>query len=160
MGPNRKDRFAINEDLPTITTTSKIAIIGAGFGGMAGAIKTMNKYDEHDIQIFERHDNFGGTWYANTYPGCASDIPAFWYSFSFALTSNWSRIQPPQYEMEEYLLRIAEQYKLKEKQDSKLKSIKLNGMTLVVNGLCLHTMLKLVKESFTKVSFYLPVKVV
>ena len=77
LGPNRKDRFAINEDLPTITTTSKIAIIGAGFGGMAGAIKTMNKYDEHDIQIFERHDNFGGTWYANTYPGCASDIPAF-----------------------------------------------------------------------------------
>ena len=52
LGPNRKDRFAINEDLPTITTTSKIAIIGAGFGGMAGAIKTMNKYDEHDIQIF------------------------------------------------------------------------------------------------------------
>ena len=50
--------------------------------------------------------------------------------------------------MEEYLLRIAEQYKLKEKQDSKLKSIKLNGMTLVVNGLYLHTMLKLVKESF------------
>ena len=42
LGPNRKDRFAINEDLPTITTTSKIAIIGAGFGGMAGAIKTMN----------------------------------------------------------------------------------------------------------------------
>ena len=115
LGPNRKDRFAINEDLPTITTTSKIAIIGAGFGGMAGAIKTMNKYDEHDIQIFERHDNFGGTWYANTYPGCASDIPALWYSFSFALTSNWSRVQPPQYEMEEYILRVAEQFKLREK---------------------------------------------
>lgn len=115
LGPHRKDRFAINEDLPTITTTSKIAILGAGFGGMASAIKTMQKYDEQDIQIFERHDNFGGTWYANTYPGCASDIPALWYSFSFALTSNWSRIQPPQYEMEEYILRVAEQFKLREK---------------------------------------------
>ena len=41
LGPHRKDRFAINEDLPTITTTSKIAILGAGFGGMASAIKTM-----------------------------------------------------------------------------------------------------------------------
>ena len=115
LGPHRKDRFAINEDLPTITTTSKIAILGAGFGGMASAIKTMQKYNEQDIKIFERHDNFGGTWYANTYPGCASDIPALWYSFSFALTSNWSRVQPPQYEMEEYILRVAEQFKLREK---------------------------------------------
>ena len=115
LGPNRKDRYAINDKLPTITTSSKLAIIGAGFGGMAGAIKTMEKYDEHDIQIFERHDNFGRHRYANTYPGCASDIPALWYSFSFALTSNWSRIQPPQYEMEEYILRVAEKFKLKEK---------------------------------------------
>ena len=159
LGPNRKDRYAINDKLPTITTSSKLAIIGAGFGGMASAIKTMEKYDEHDIQIFERHDNFGGTWYANTYPGCASDIPALWYSFSFALTSNWSRIQPPQYEMEEYILRVAEKFKLKEKQDSKLKSTKLNGMMLMVNGLYMHTMLKLVKELFIKVSFYLHAKV-
>ena len=41
LGPNRKDRYAINDKLPTITTSSKLAIIGAGFGGMAGAIKTM-----------------------------------------------------------------------------------------------------------------------
>ena len=34
---------------------------------------------------------------------------------SFALTSNWSRVQPPQYEMEEYILRVAEQFKLREK---------------------------------------------
>ena len=31
LGPNRKDRYAINDKLPTITTSSKLAIIGAGF---------------------------------------------------------------------------------------------------------------------------------
>ena len=61
--------------------------------------------------------------------------------------------------MEEYILRVAEKFKLKEKQDSKLKSTKLNGMMLMVNGLYMHTMLKLVKELFIKVSFYLHAKV-
>ena len=104
-----------DDSLPTIKTESSVAVIGAGFGGMATAIKTMNELKVDSVSIFERHDNFGGTWYANTYPGCASDIPAVWYSFSFALTNNWTRVQPPQYEMEEYLLRVAKEYKLKEK---------------------------------------------
>ncbi|CAD1809626.1 unnamed protein product [Candida parapsilosis] len=115
VGPNQTALKNFNNDLPTIHTSSNIAIIGAGFGGMASAIKTMKSLKEHNISIFERHDNFGGCWYANTYPGCASDIPAVWYSFSFALTSNWTRVQPPQYEMEEYILRVAEQFKLREK---------------------------------------------
>ncbi|KAI5950393.1 hypothetical protein CANMA_005321 [Candida margitis] len=104
-----------NSSLPTIHSSSKIAIIGAGFGGIGAAIKTIKEFKETDFVIFEKHDNFGGTWWANTYPGCASDIPAIWYSFSYALTTNWSRVQPPQYEMEEYLLRIVDEHKLREK---------------------------------------------
>ncbi|KAG7664427.1 uncharacterized protein J8A68_002030 [[Candida] subhashii] len=104
-----------NDALPIIETSSKVFTLGAGLGGMASAIYTMDKLKEQDIQIFERHDNFGGTWYVNTYPGVACDIPALWYSFSFALNSNWSRVQPPGYEMEEYILMIAEKYKLAEK---------------------------------------------
>ncbi|KAI5958338.1 hypothetical protein KGF57_002694 [Candida theae] len=115
LGEDPKALKKIDNKLPTIKTSSNVAVIGAGFGGMATAIKTMKELKENDVRIFERHDNFGGTWYANTYPGCASDIPAVWYSFSFALTSNWTRVQPPQYEMEEYILRVAKEYKLKEK---------------------------------------------
>ncbi|KAG5417595.1 hypothetical protein I9W82_005231 [Candida metapsilosis] len=115
LGPEHSAQKNINEQLPTIQKSSKVVILGAGFGGMGAAIKTIGDLKESDVQIYERHDNFGGTWYANTYPGCASDIPAIWYSFSFALTSNWSRVQPPQYEMEEYILRIAEKFKLNEK---------------------------------------------
>ncbi|KAI5957950.1 hypothetical protein KGF57_002758 [Candida theae] len=104
-----------NASLPTIHTSSKIAIIGAGFGGIGTAIKTARDLKECDFVIFDKHENFGGTWWANTYPGCASDIPAIWYSFSYALAANWSKVQPPQYEMEEYLLRIVDQHNLREK---------------------------------------------
>ncbi|CAI5756896.1 unnamed protein product [Candida verbasci] len=112
---SEKLKLTIDEKLPPIHTSSKVSIIGAGFGGIGTAINTIEKLKVDDVVIFERHDNFGGTWYANTYPGCASDIPAIWYSYSFALNSNWSKVQPPQYEMEEYLLKITDKYKLKEK---------------------------------------------
>lgn len=92
LGPNHK--VVINPKLPIIESESKVAIIGAGFGGIASALRCVNQLKETDFVIFEKHDNFGGTWYANTYPGCASDIPALWYSFSGELNSNWSEVQP------------------------------------------------------------------
>ncbi|KAI5964607.1 uncharacterized protein KGF55_001676 [Candida pseudojiufengensis] len=115
LGPEEKAKNHINDSLPIQHSSSKVSIIGAGFAGIGSAIKTIKDLKVDDITIFEKHDNFGGTWYANTYPGCASDIPALWYSYSFELTSNWSRIQPPQYEMEEYILRVTSKYNLKEK---------------------------------------------
>ncbi|KAG2735123.1 hypothetical protein G9P44_001337 [Scheffersomyces stipitis] len=111
LGPNAE--VTKSDELPTLYTSSKVAIIGGGFGGMATAMTLKEKLGEDDFVIFERYDNFGGTWYVNTYPGCASDIPALWYSFSNELNSNWTRIQPPQYEMEEYILKVAEKHQLK-----------------------------------------------
>ena len=70
-----------------------------------------------------------------------------------------SRVQPPQYEMEEYILRVAEQFKLREKTRFQTEINKFEWDD--VNGewtLYAHDV-KLVKESSTKVSFYLPVKV-
>ncbi|KAK6198784.1 uncharacterized protein RJT21DRAFT_133391 [Scheffersomyces amazonensis] len=108
-----KSTTPVNDVLPTIETSSKVAIIGAGFAGITTSITCLEKLMEDDIVIFEKHDNFGGTWYANTYPGCASDIPALWYSLSYALNTNWSRIQPPQYELEEYILEVVKKYNLR-----------------------------------------------
>ncbi|KAK6198785.1 uncharacterized protein RJT21DRAFT_122419 [Scheffersomyces amazonensis] len=110
LGP--KPKIPINDELPVIETSSKVAIIGAGFGGMTVAHSCLTKLNIDDFVMFDKHDNFGGTWYVNTYPGCACDIPALWYSFSFELNNNWSRIQPPQFEMEEYILKVAEKYNL------------------------------------------------
>jgi cation diffusion facilitator CzcD-associated flavoprotein CzcO len=38
-----------------------------------------------DAEIIDKDADFGGTWHANTYPGCACDIPSHVYSFSFEL---------------------------------------------------------------------------
>ncbi|ODV78528.1 FAD/NAD(P)-binding domain-containing protein [Suhomyces tanzawaensis NRRL Y-17324] len=111
LGPNAS--IPRNTSIPVKHSSSNVTIVGAGFGGIGSAMLIKEELKENDFVLFEKHDNFGGTWYANTYPGCASDIPALWYSFSKEMNTNWSRIQPPQYEMEEYILKVVEKHDLR-----------------------------------------------
>ncbi len=57
-------------------------IVGAGFSGIGTAIQ-LDKSGMGDYLIIEAGDGPGGTWYWNTYPGIAVDIPSFSYQFSF-----------------------------------------------------------------------------
>ena len=88
-----------------------IAIIGAGFSGLGTAIR-LREQGIDDFVVLERHDDVGGTWWANTYPGCACDVPSHLYSFSFAPNPDWSRTYSPQPEIRAYLQRCAERYDL------------------------------------------------
>ena len=88
-----------------------IAIIGAGFSGLGTAIR-LREQGIDDFVVLERHDDVGGTWWANTYPGCACDVPSHLYSFSFAPNPEWSRTYSSQPEIRAYLQRCAERYDL------------------------------------------------
>lgn len=68
--------------------TKRIAVIGAGMGGLCAAIK--GRETGHEVTVFEHADAVGGTWRANRYPGCACDVPAILYQFSFAPNPHWS----------------------------------------------------------------------
>ena len=80
----------------------RVAIVGAGFGGLGMAIRLKQSGSE-DFVVFERDGEVGGTWWANTYPGCQCDIPSHLYSYSFAPNSEWTRTYPLQPEIREYL---------------------------------------------------------
>jgi len=67
----------------------RVAIIGTGFSGLGMAIRLRRQGDD-DFLLFERSDEVGGTWRDNTYPGCACDVMALLYSFSFAQRPDWS----------------------------------------------------------------------
>ena len=58
--------------------------------------------------MLERGEQVGGTWWANTYPGCGCDVPSHLYSFSFAPNPDWTRTYSKQPEIEAYLQRVAE----------------------------------------------------
>ncbi|WP_330252995.1 NAD(P)/FAD-dependent oxidoreductase [Nocardia sp. NBC_00565] len=92
--------------MATSTEHRQIAIVGAGFGGIGLAIK-LRQAGFDDLVILERADDLGGTWQANTYPGCACDVPSQLYSYSFAPNPNWSRKYGRQPEILDYLRSVA-----------------------------------------------------
>jgi cation diffusion facilitator CzcD-associated flavoprotein CzcO len=87
----------------------RIAIIGAGFSGLGMAIR-LKQQGIHDFVVLERADDVGGTWQANTYPGCGCDVPSHLYSFSFAPNPNWSRTYSLQPEIWEYMRDCSRRY--------------------------------------------------
>ena len=89
-----------------------VAIIGAGFSGICMGIKLLEAGIENFV-ILERAAEIGGTWRDNDYPGCACDIPSHLYSFSFAQKADWTRLFPPQQEIQDYLIDCGEKYGLR-----------------------------------------------
>ena len=88
---------------------TSVAIIGSGFGGVAAAVRLLQD-GVQDLVVFERSDDVGGVWRANTYPGAACDVPSHLYSFSFAPKADWSRRFAPQAEIHSYLRDVARDF--------------------------------------------------
>ncbi len=88
---------------------ARIGIVGAGFGGLGMAIR-LKQEGIDDFVVWERDADVGGTWWANTYPGCQCDIPSHLYSFSFAPNADWSRTYPLQPELKRYLRECTERF--------------------------------------------------
>jgi len=78
----------------------RVAIIGAGLGGLAAAVK-LRQRTSADFVIFEQSDGVGGTWRDNRYPGCEVDIHSHAYSYSF-LRYEWPRTHATQPELLAY----------------------------------------------------------
>jgi cation diffusion facilitator CzcD-associated flavoprotein CzcO len=86
-----------------------IAIVGAGFGGLGMAIR-LEQAGMRDFTVLERAPDVGGTWFANTYPGCQCDVPSNLYSFSFAPKHDWTHSYPEQPQILEYLRDCVERF--------------------------------------------------
>ncbi|HEV3132258.1 MAG TPA: NAD(P)/FAD-dependent oxidoreductase [Acidimicrobiales bacterium] len=84
----------------------RCAVIGAGMAGILSAIK-LAEAGFTDVTVYEKADRVGGTWRENTYPGLSCDVPSHLYSYSFALTPEWSRRFAPGPEIRAYFERIA-----------------------------------------------------
>lgn len=70
----------------------RVACVGAGATGLCLAYKMekMLEAGSFELTLFEKNPHFGGTWYENTYPGVACDIPSHLYTFTFDPNPNWS----------------------------------------------------------------------
>ncbi|HET9073607.1 MAG TPA: NAD(P)/FAD-dependent oxidoreductase [Solirubrobacteraceae bacterium] len=81
----------------------RIAIVGAGFGGIGMAI-SLDRAGFRDFEVFERGDRVGGVWRENSYPGAGCDVPSPLYSYSFEPNPAW----PWRYSKQESILAYLE----------------------------------------------------
>jgi cation diffusion facilitator CzcD-associated flavoprotein CzcO len=88
-----------------------VLIVGAGFSGLCMGIKLL-EVGIKNFLVIEKSDDVGGTWYENRYPGCACDVPAHLYSFSFERNPGWTRMFASQPEIWQYLKSCVERYGL------------------------------------------------
>ena len=95
-----------------MTPDHEIVIVGAGFSGIGAAIM-LDKAGMTDYRIVEAGDGVGGTWYWNTYPGIAVDIPSSAYQFSFELSASWSRTYARGHELRAYAEHCVDKYRLR-----------------------------------------------
>ncbi|KAH7114420.1 hypothetical protein B0J11DRAFT_540952 [Dendryphion nanum] len=92
-----------------------ILIVGAGASGIAMACRLKDELGFDQFRIFDRQAGIGGTWWINRYPGVACDIPAPFYSFSFAQNPNWTSFHPRGPEIVQYYHDVCQRYKITDK---------------------------------------------
>jgi cation diffusion facilitator CzcD-associated flavoprotein CzcO len=104
-----EDPPAVAHDGGADPTHVRIAIVGAGFAGIGMAIR-LREAGIEDFVVLERAEDVGGTWQANTYPGCQCDVPSHLYSFSFEPNPSWTQTYSMQPEIWAYLRRCSERH--------------------------------------------------
>jgi cation diffusion facilitator CzcD-associated flavoprotein CzcO len=89
--------------------TPTVVIVGAGMSGVCMGIK-LKQAGIESFTIYEKASKIGGTWRENTYPGLVCDVPSRYYSYSFELNPDWSRLLSPGAEIRNYFERAAQTY--------------------------------------------------
>jgi len=104
---------------------AKIRVINAGAGaaGLLLAYKMKKLFENYELVCYEKNPGVGGTWYENKYPGCACDIPAHAYTYSFEPNPNWSSFYAYSPEIRQYFEKFAAKYEL-------MPYVKLNSKIL------------------------------
>lgn len=87
----------------------RIVCIGAGVSGI-NLIRTLRlNLTEYELEIYEKNEQVGGTWFENRYPGCKCDVPSHCYQYSWRPNKEWSNFFAPAEEIGGYLRQVCEE---------------------------------------------------
>src|SRR5579862_1244715 len=98
---------------PPLAMLTQVIVIGAGINGMHAAIRLPQRIPNLELVIYEKNPEIGGTWYENKYPGVACDVPAHSYTLIYEPNAEWSEFYASGQEIERYLQRVADKYKVR-----------------------------------------------
>lgn len=76
------------------------------------AYKLQRHFSNYSLTVYEKNSEISGTWWENKYPGCACDVPAHNYTWSFEPKLDWSAVYAGSKEIYEYFNDFAKKYHL------------------------------------------------
>lgn len=92
----------------------RIICVGSGASGLLFAYKLQRHFENFSLVIYEKNPEVSGTWYENRYPGCACDVPAHNYTWSFEPKLDWSAVYASSREIFDYFDSFARKYHLRD----------------------------------------------
>lgn len=101
--------YRINEEPMGTKRRMKVIMMGAGASTLNFLKKAEDDLENVDITVYEQNKDIGGTWLENRYPGCACDVPAVNYQFTWNIKT-WSHYYAYAPEIWRYLKDIEEHY--------------------------------------------------
>lgn len=110
------DRQPTLEDRRLGQPSPRVAVVGAGIGGLTCALTL--KQGGIPFDVYERNADVGGVWFTNRYPGAGVDTPSFLYS-SAAYPRSWSAHFAKRDEVLGYLRGLSDHHDLR-------KSVRFN----------------------------------
>ncbi|KAF2659042.1 FAD/NAD(P)-binding domain-containing protein [Lophiostoma macrostomum CBS 122681] len=71
----------------------RVIVVGAGIAGIAAVklFREMFAGKPADLVVYEKNHDVTGTWLENRYPGCACDVPAHGYTYTWEGNPRWSK---------------------------------------------------------------------
>lgn len=67
--------FELKDDPIENQRPLKVRVIGAGYCGIYLGIRIPQRLRNIDLQIYDKNDGLGGTWWVNRYPGNPFKLP-------------------------------------------------------------------------------------
>ncbi|SJL08669.1 related to monooxigenase [Armillaria ostoyae] len=119
MTSNANDNMSSNWNYPNKPgfhpRPLRIAICGAGAAGLCLAYKILEAQKKGvlgpvEFVLFEKDDDYTGTWHANRYPGCRCDNPSASYQYSFAPYADWPEYYSSAAEIKRYFKIFAQKF--------------------------------------------------
>ncbi|KAI7082988.1 flavin-binding monooxygenase [Hortaea werneckii] len=92
----------------------RVICVGAGASGLYLAYKLKHRFTDFTLNVYEKNQDISGTWYENRYPGCACDVPAHNYTYSFHPKHDWSANYASSKEIYTYFADFADTFGLRE----------------------------------------------
>ncbi|KAL4891195.1 cyclohexanone monooxygenase [Aspergillus ambiguus] len=120
-GAGSSPSYKIQEELLGTPRKLRVLMVGAGASGLNVARHMELHMQNYELQIYEKNEDVGGTWFENRYPGCACDIPSHNYQYTWEPNPEWSTFYSSAREIFSYFKNVASKYGL-------YKYIRLNHM--------------------------------